>query len=104
METYLWDTEQEKNKKVYVLVIYDITDNKRRTKFAKYLNGYGFRVQKSAFEAKIEMVLYRKLLKEITKYIDTEEDSVRIYKIIGSGEVTLYGNNLEVVAEEFLII
>lgn len=104
MEMYSWDTEREKSQKVYVLIIYDITNNKRRTKLAKYLNGYGFRVQKSAFEAKVEMGLYRKLLKEIPKYIDTEEDSVRIYKIIGSGEVTLYGNNLELISEEVLII
>lgn len=38
---------------MYILVIYDIVDNNRRVKFAKKMNGYGFRVQKSAFEAMI---------------------------------------------------
>lgn len=33
-----------------VLVIYDIPDDKRRNKLATFLEGYGRRVQKSAFE------------------------------------------------------
>jgi CRISPR-associated protein Cas2 len=33
-----------------VLVTYDISDNKRRTKLATFLEGYGRRVQKSVFE------------------------------------------------------
>ena len=51
MENYFWNTEEIKTeKKVYILVIYDIVNNKCRTDFAKKMNGYGFRVQKSAFE------------------------------------------------------
>jgi CRISPR-associated protein Cas2 len=55
MENYFWNTEEGGRKKqVYVLVIYDIIKNKTRNKFAKVLQGYGFRVQKSAFEAIID--------------------------------------------------
>ena len=55
MENYFWNTEENNySKKLFVLVIYDIIDNKRRVKFAKEMSGYGFRVQKSAFEALIE--------------------------------------------------
>lgn len=54
MENYFWNTEEENSiKKLYILVIYDIVDNKRRVRFAKKMNGYGFRVQKSAFEAMV---------------------------------------------------
>lgn len=54
MENYFFEAEKEKSPdKVFVLIIYDIVDNKRRTKLAKYLQGFGFRVQKSAFEAVI---------------------------------------------------
>ena len=84
MEYFFWNTEnQTKTKNVYVLVIYDIVNNKRRTKLAKCLQGYGFRVQKSAFEAMISERLYKKLIDEIPQMIDKEEDSVRIYRIIG---------------------
>lgn len=59
MENYFWNTEENNySKKLFVLVIYDIIDNKRRVKFAKEMSGYGFRVQKSAFEALIEEKLF----------------------------------------------
>ena len=34
--------------KVRVLVIYDISDDRRRRMYVKLLNGYGYRVQESA--------------------------------------------------------
>ena len=71
MENYFWNTEETQSvKKLYVLIIYDIVDNKKRLAFAKKLNGYGFRVQKSAFEAMITESLYRKLIDEIPRMID----------------------------------
>lgn len=39
----------------------------------------------------------------IGKYAD-EEDSIRIYKIIGSGQVTVYGKQQEIDDEEIIII
>ena len=41
----------EDERRYIVLVIYDITDNKRRNRMVKYLERYGMRVQRSAFEA-----------------------------------------------------
>ena len=105
MENYFWNTEETQSvKKLYVLIIYDIVDNKKRFAFAKKLNGYGFRVQKSAFEAMVSESLYRKLLAEIPKLIDKTTDSVRIYKIRGAGEVNLFGINQEIKNEEVIII
>lgn len=40
------------NKKLY-LIIYDITDNKRRRKVSKILEKYGIRIQFSAFECEL---------------------------------------------------
>lgn len=57
-----FDTDQQYEEKVFVLVIYDITDNGRRRKLERFLRGYGFRVQKSAFEAMIRKKVYNKLL------------------------------------------
>lgn len=105
MENYFWNTEEVKNtKKLYILVIYDIVDNNRRIKFAKKMNGYGFRVQKSAFEAMISEKLYRELIADIKKLIDTSEDNIRVYKIRGSGEVMILGDSIKIEDEEVIII
>lgn len=104
MENYFWNTESQEEKKLYVLIIYDIVDNKRRYTFAKTMNAYGFRVQKSAFEAMISDKLYRKLLEIVPRIIDKKEDSVRIYKIRGTGEVQLFGVNTQIENEEVVII
>ena len=104
LENYYWNTGMAAEKKIYALVIYDIVSSKRRVRFAKKMNGYGFRVQKSAFEAIIPENLYRKLLAEIPQLIDREEDSVRVYKMVGYGEVSLFGQNVSVENEEVTII
>ena len=88
---------------VYVVIIYDITNNKARVKFAKFLLGYGFRVQKSAFEAKLTHKKYTKLIGEIPRYISSD-DSVRLYKIIGRGQVLTWGADLQEQNEEIIII
>ena len=105
MENYFWNTEDvQKEKKIYMLVIYDIVSNKRRVKFAKKMNGYGFRVQKSAFEAMITEKLYGELIDCIPKLIDKTTDSVRIYKIRGQAEVSLFGIGPIIEDEEIVII
>ena len=51
IEKYFFDgSEQHNDNKKLILVIYDIVSDKRRTKFVKFVEKYGFRVQKSAFE------------------------------------------------------
>ncbi len=105
MENYFWNTQERTySKKVFVLVIYDIMNNSRRTKFARQMSGYGFRVQKSAFEALLDDIQLRKLEKEIPKYIDADEDSVRLYRMTGYGEIKLYGNNTKIEAEDLIIV
>ena len=105
MENYFWNTEVPvKKKKLYILVIYDIVDNKRRVKFANKMSGYGFRVQKSAFEAMITENLYKKLMEEIPRLIDQNIDTVRVYKIRGSGEVKLFGVSPQIKDEEVIIL
>ncbi|MGN0375780.1 MAG: CRISPR-associated endonuclease Cas2 [Butyrivibrio sp.] len=92
LEDYFFDTniEESHENKLYILIIYDIIDNKKRVKLAKFLQGYGFRIQKSAFEAMLTHKLYMQLKQEIRAYA-SNCDSIRIYKIIGKGQVTTYG-------------
>lgn len=92
-ENYFFElSEEEHSDKTLVLIIYDIIDNKKRLKLAKFLQGYGVRVQKSAFEAKLTRKQYEKLLQKIPSYC-TDEDTVRVYKIIGKSQVTAFGIN-----------
>lgn len=105
MENYIFDTcsDNVTEDKVYVLIIYDIVNNKKRIQLAKFLQGYGFRIQKSAFEAMIEKKLYNKLLKEISSYAG-DQDSIRVYKIIGKGQVTKFGKLDEAMDDDVIII
>ena len=68
-----------------VIVVYDIPDNKRRTKLAHFLEGYGRRVQFSVFECFISLEQMRKLHQAITKKVKAEEDNVRFYWISDEG-------------------
>ena len=92
------------NDKVFVLVIYDISSNKCRNKFAKLLLVYGFRIQKSAFEAVITKRKLMKLQSEIPRYIDEKQDSVRLYTIKGKGNVMTWGTTENYNVEDVIII
>jgi CRISPR-associated protein Cas2 len=100
---FIEESIQEKKKQYLVLIIYDIVSNKKRTKFAKYLENYGFRVQKSAFEAKLTLSKYEKLIRGIDAYA-SGEDSIRVYRLNGYGEVRTWGIYKEVLEEEIIII
>jgi CRISPR-associated protein Cas2 len=64
-----------------VLVIYDVPDNRRRQKLANFLEGYGRRVQKSAFECFLSLDEMRSLYKQVQKRVKSTEDDVRFYWI-----------------------
>ena len=64
-----------------ILVSYDITDNKRRTKIAKTLRDYGERVQYSVFECNLTKKQQQTMIAELKEIINAEKDSVRIYPL-----------------------
>lgn len=73
-------------------------------KFAKLLLGYGFRIQKSAFEAVITRQKLEKLKLQIPYYIDKVEDSVRLYQIRGKGQVISWGKEEEYSTDDIILI
>lgn len=89
--------------KSLVVAIYDISDNKRRLKVAKILNGYGKRVQKSAFECIISRKQYETLVGQLAKVIGSE-DLLRIYKISGRADVRIWGDVALTEFDEDIII
>ena len=71
------------------LVIYDISNNKRRARLAKILGGYGTRIQYSAFESKLNSVKYKGMINQVTKLVDSN-DSIRVYKLGQERDNTVY--------------
>lgn len=103
-ENYIFDIDLiKKEKKNLILIIYDISDNKRRLLLSKRLEKYGFRVQKSAFEAMLTKKLYQFMIQDIQCVIKPEDD-IRIYRLQGSGEVICLGCATTKAEEEIIII
>lgn len=90
--------------KQFIVVSYDIPDDRRRTKVTKTLKGFGQHVQYSVFECRLEskdlLELRRRLIRLVIR-----EDSVRFYFIgqedIQRIEVLGHGG---IVAERIFII
>jgi CRISPR-associated protein Cas2 len=64
-----------------VLVVYDIPNDKRRTKLSNFLEGYGRRVQFSVFECFLSLEEMRELYEKVKKLVKSVEDNVRFYWI-----------------------
>lgn len=65
----------------HLVVSYDVVDDRKRFRLARFLRGYLDRVQKSVFEGMIPDRLLETLRRGIGETVDREEDSVRIYKL-----------------------
>lgn len=82
----------------FVVVSYDIKNNKRRVKVAKTILDYGTRVQYSVFECILNDKTLRQLKEKLDHLINSKEDTVRFYclcqscrssiAIIGTGQIT----------------
>lgn len=77
-----------------LLVSYDIANDKVRTKFAKFLSKFGFRLQYSVFEIHNSDTVLRNIQNEIENiYMKTftEDDSVIIFNLSATCTKTCYG-------------
>jgi len=91
----------------HVLVSYDVVNNQKRLKLAKFLKGYLERVQKSVFEGVIADRRLEGLRRGIEKRIDRSEDTVRIYTLcercVSSVEIIGTGVYIERQDEDVLV-
>lgn len=69
---------------MFVVVSYDISEDKRRTKIHKVLKSYGQWMQLSVFECDLTATQYAKLRSRLAKLIKPERDSIRFYFLCGS--------------------
>lgn len=64
---------------MYLLIPYDITDDKRRREVDKILSHYGKRVNYSVFEVELKENKYKKLIDLLENSTDKKHDHIRIY-------------------------
>lgn len=86
-----------------ILAIYDICDTKRRNKMVKWLEMYGLRVQKSAFEARLRKKEFEAMYRGAAKLINPKTDSLRVYFLPKETYVKTWGVG-EQHAEDVVIV
>lgn len=64
---------------MYIIISYDIKDNKKRTKIHNILKSYGEWVQYSIFECELSETNYAKLRHRLSKLIKNNDDNIRFY-------------------------
>ncbi|XHX79484.1 MAG: CRISPR-associated endonuclease Cas2 [Stenomitos frigidus ULC029] len=66
---------------MFYLICYDITNDRRRDRVSRLLEGYGLRVQKSVFECVLTPDQYALLQKrfQTKRYLNPTEDQLRFY-------------------------
>lgn len=77
-----------------VIVSYDISNDKLRTKFAKYLSRFGHRLQYSVFEIDNSERIVDNIVNDLNNKYEksfSQEDSVIIFKLSSSCEVLRFG-------------
>lgn len=64
---------------MYIVISYDIPEDKRRTKIHKALKSYGQWMQYSVFECELTDTQYAKLRSRLVKLIKPAEDRIYFY-------------------------
>lgn len=77
-----------------IVISYDISSDKLRTKFSKYLTRFGHRIQYSVFTIENSNKLLNNVISDIENRYSkmfSEEDSVYIFNLSASCEIKRYG-------------
>ena len=77
-----------------IVISYDISDDKLRTKFSKYLQRFGYRIQYSVFRIDNSKRILNNIISDLennfSKKFD-EEDTVYIFCLSPNCEIIRYG-------------
>jgi CRISPR-associated protein Cas2 len=84
---------------LHVIVAYDVTSDRERSRVDRLLKGYGFRVQKSVFEVRTDHRGLR-CLKEELSALGLETGHALLYRLSQGARVVAVGNRAEPLAEE----
>lgn len=82
----------------FILISYDISDDRRRRKVMEAMEDFGARVQYSVFECRLLPAELARLKKRLRPHVREASDSIRFYsmgaedvgriEVMGSGQVT----------------
>jgi len=92
--------------RLFVVVAYDISDDRRRDRISKELKNYGVRVQYSVFECLLDWKRLKEMEKRVVRHMKLDEDSLRIY-ILRKGcekEIIIHGTSKLIDEEEVYIL
>jgi|GEM_PF-175375 len=76
-----WGEEARRAKRHFVVVSYDIPQDRRRGRVCKLLKDYGERVQYSVFECLLRPDELKRLRERLKPLLVPEEDDVRFYRL-----------------------
>lgn len=65
----------------FILIVYDISNDKRRTKLHNTLKNYGTPVQYSVFECLLDPTTETEMRQTVQKIIRPKKDHVRFYEL-----------------------
>ncbi len=77
-----------------IVISYDISDDKLRTRFSKYLSRFGHRIQYSVFEIDNSDKILNNIMAEISNKYEkrfSQEDSVIIFSLSKTCKTVRYG-------------
>jgi CRISPR-associated protein Cas2 len=88
------------------VVAYDIADDHRRHRVAKFLESWGRRVQKSVFECELSPEELRELLTHLKRLLAPEEDRCHLYRLCGEclSKRLALGKDLEAEWGEVIVV
>ena len=70
-----------KARKLFVVVAYDISNTRKRTKVSKLLEEYGFRINRSVFECMFTKSEFIKIQDDLRTKLNAKTDSLVFYTI-----------------------
>jgi CRISPR-associated protein Cas2 len=93
--------------KQFVVVAYDISDDKRRTRLHNVLEDYGTPVQYSVFECLLTPKQMAQMIKRVRGKIKVTQDAVRFYRLCetcrGKIEITRAGKEITQTVFEIIV-
>ena len=66
------------------IIAYDIADNKRRLRVAKTLESWGYRIQESVFQLRLDIATLARVRSPLAVFISESDDVIHIYPICSS--------------------
>jgi len=64
---------------MWIVISYDVPDDRRRDRICRTLKDFGTRVQYSVFEAQLKPSDWQRLLERLRRQVEPREDNVRFY-------------------------